>query len=143
MRLLRGSLTADLSADLFNAVVEKISARPACMVWWAGIRIGAPVDDQSMAQLNSLLMLPAGAMPPKHIEMHGAGGIQTLPVTALEVACRLWPRWVSFVACAASHQVWWPGEPQRGGRCRLAHACCGRVGIPAGHEHCVPSLRLG
>ena len=35
------------------------------------------------------------------------------------------------------------GEPQRGGHCGLGHACGGRVGIPARHGHCVPSLRLG
>ena len=34
-----------------------------------GIRTGAPLDDQSMAQLDELLMPPAGAMPPGPNEM--------------------------------------------------------------------------
>ena len=57
---------ADLSADLFNAAVERIicTARPR-----GGIRTGAPLDDQSMAQLDELLMPPAGAMPPGPNEM--------------------------------------------------------------------------
>ena len=66
VRLLRGSPAADLSADLFNAAVEKIICTARSR---GGTRTGAPLDDQSMAQLNSLLMLPAGAMPPNHIEM--------------------------------------------------------------------------
>ena len=66
VRLLRGSPAADLSADLFNAAVETIICTARLH---GGIRIGAPVDDQSMAQLDSLVMLPAGAMPPNHIEM--------------------------------------------------------------------------
>jgi len=66
VRLLRDSPAADLSADLFNAAVERIicTVRPR-----GGIRTGAPLDDQSMAQLDELLMPPAGAMPPGPNEM--------------------------------------------------------------------------
>ena len=70
VRLLRDSPAADLSADLFNAAVEKIicTARPR-----GGIRAGAPLDDQSMAQLNELLMPPAGATLPNASEMEQEG----------------------------------------------------------------------
>ena len=66
MRLLRGSPAADLSADLFNAAVEKIICTARSR---GGIRTGAPLDDQSMAQLNELLMPLAGAMPPDRTAM--------------------------------------------------------------------------
>ena len=66
VRLLRDSPAANLSADLFNAAVEKIiaTARPR-----GGIRIGAPLDDQSIAQLDELLVPPAGATLPSTSEM--------------------------------------------------------------------------
>ena len=66
VRLLRDSPAANLSADLFNAAVEKIisTARPR-----GGIRIGAPLDDPSMAQLDELLVPPAGATLPSTSEM--------------------------------------------------------------------------
>ena len=66
--VLRGGVLrgANLSADLFNAAVEKIisTARPR-----GGIRIGAPLDDPSMAQLDELLVPPAGATLPSTSEM--------------------------------------------------------------------------
>ena len=70
VRLLRDSPAADLSADMFNAAVEKIicTARPR-----GGIRTGAPLDDQSMAQLDELLVPPAGATLPSHNEMEHDG----------------------------------------------------------------------
>ena len=54
-----------------NAAVEKIiaTARPR-----GGIRIGAPLDDQSIAQLDELLVPPAGATLPSASEMEQEDG---------------------------------------------------------------------
>ena len=60
IRLLRGSPAGDMPADLFTAAAEEIirAARPR-----GGIRSGAAVDDQFMAQLDAILVQPASVTP--------------------------------------------------------------------------------
>ena len=60
VRLLRGSPAGDMPADLFTAAAEEIirAARPC-----GGIRSGAAVDDQFMAQLDAILVQPADVTP--------------------------------------------------------------------------------
>ena len=60
LRLLRGSPAGDMPADLFTAAAEEIirAARPR-----GGIRSGAAVDDQFMAQLDAILVQPASVTP--------------------------------------------------------------------------------
>ena len=60
LRLLRGSPAGDMPADLFTAAAEEIirAARPR-----GGIRSEAAVDDQSMAQLDTILVQPASVTP--------------------------------------------------------------------------------
>ena len=66
VRLLRGSPAADMTADLFTAAAEEIILAARLH---GGIRIGAPLDDPSMAQLDELLVPPAGATLPSTSEM--------------------------------------------------------------------------
>ena len=70
LRLLRGSPAGDMPADLFTAAAEEIirAARPR-----GSIRSGAAVDDQSMAQLDAILVQPASVTPLNDDEMEQDG----------------------------------------------------------------------
>ena len=70
IRLLRGSPAGDMPADLFTAAAEEIirAARPR-----GSIRSGAAVDDQSMAQLDAILVQPASVTPLNDDEMEQDG----------------------------------------------------------------------
>ena len=60
------SVSVCASADLFTAAAEEIILAARLH---GGIRIGAPLDDPSMAQLDELLVPPAGATLPSTSEM--------------------------------------------------------------------------